>query len=1171
MEDTSEQSQGLSAVYLSPTGKAGSYALEFCCGSGILTAQLIKQKFEALGIDFRENRHKKKARVTDIDLATGAGRTRALALLEEPRLSFVFWGPPCGTASRAREKRIPRAWKAEGYPEPKPLRSTLHPEGLPTLNHLQQLRVGKANAVYELCAEVVRLCHRRRIPFAIENPQRSLFWQMPCIKGLEPLEDSGDVTLHNCAWGGRRPKRTTLRCFPVKAFEALRKECPGVGPDHTHDPWSTKGIFHAAEEAEYPVPLAAQIAQCAAAAADLTGRWVPHEAQAYHKAAIAAERAAAGRQARGDALPPLIQDFKSIELVPCQGQLPQEVRNNIKVWAKNSLQIGGRSFPAGSKILQVKESEKVEVPGPAMSPPTRVAFSSLQPGIMPPDAIYIGRRYNRKGWDLAASPWANPHPLRQFGSREDCLDAFRRHFNSGSMDATRLSLKHLAGKRLVCPACALDQRCHGDIVIEEFVKEMPQDSEPGAAVVVEIDIPFSEEEFVQEALALEHPFDKLELPDQISRNIATLLTKGPQWVSDFRTRQLARWSERAAALEPEEEVLRAGMHPSVRASASSKRLLLFKEMLLESGFPNAESLVAHMAHGFQIGGKVAPTGIFPQHKREAWLSLEEALAGAPLHNRHVLSSSGPSGDAKLDEEVFAETRAEWKRGWITGPFTAEELDKEFQGKWICNRRFGLRQNGGTRVIDDYSESQLNATTDVTERIDVGGVDTIVAVAKGLLEAARAGDEVRVPLKSGEVLSGPMHSAFRAGVSIKLQGKVFDLSKAYRRLARAPESENVAIVAVWNPQAQRVELYKQLVMPFGATSVVYHFNWVARALWWVVVTQMAALTTHYFDDFTSLEISQLCSSTDGQVAQLFELLGWELKAHLPFSESFAVLGVVCDFGGSQEGTLKVRNKPSRIKELSDMVQAIMEAGRLQQPLARTLRGKYAFAGSQTFGKIGALPLGVLGRFADGPRRLGPTPADVSAALRWLCCCLATAVPRTITVGDGAPVIVFTDGACEPIAGGGMNSSVGGVLVDPALGERLCFGSEIPPEVIHALKLEQSSQIIGQAELLPVWLAKLVWSRRLEGRKAIYFIDNNSARFAMIRGTSPNLASARIVEQAWGLDASLGTSSWYARVPSPSNCSDGPSRGDFSQWQLIGRRQVDELDGAWKVVLQKLGLQ
>ena len=1171
MEEADGQPQALSAVYLSPTGKAGSYALEFCCGSATLTAQLIKQQFDALGIDFRENRHKKKARVTDIDLATGAGRARALALLEEPRLSFVFWGPPCGTASRAREKRIPRAWKAEGYPEPKPLRSTLHPGGLPTLNHLQQLRVGKANAVYELCAEVAKLCHHRGVPFAIENPQRSLFWHMPCIQGLEPLEGSGDITFHNCSWGGRRPKRTTLRCFPVKAFEALRKACPGVGPDHTHDPWSTKGIFHAAEEAEYPVTLAAQIAQCAVAAAEATGRWVPHEAKACHTGAIAAERAAAGRQARGDALPPLIRDFKSIELVPCTGQLPQEVRNNIKVWAKDSLQIGGRSFPAGSKILQVKESEKVEVPGPAMSPPTRLAFSSLQPGIMPPDAIYIGRRYNRKGWDLAASPWANPHPLKQFRSREACLDAFRRHFASESMAAVRQSLKHLAGKRLVCPACALDQWCHGDIVIEEFIKMVLQAEEQGAAAVVEIGIPFSEEEFVQEALVLEHPFDKIELPDQISKNIATLLTKGPQWVSDFRSRQLARWSERAAALEQEEEVLRAGMHPSVRASASSKRLLLFKEMLIDSGFPNAESLVTHMAQGFRIGGKVVATGIFPQHKREAWLSMEEALDGAPLHNRHVLSSSGPSGDAKLDEEVFAETQSEHQRGWITGPFTATELDKEFQGKWICNRRFGIRQNGGTRVIDDYSESQLNATTDVTERIDVGGVDTIVAVAKGLLAAARGKGEVRVPLKSGEVLSGPMHPAFRAGVSIKLQGKVFDLSKAYRRLARAPESENVAIVAVWNPQAQRVELYKQLVMPFGATSVVYHFNWVARALWWVVVTQLAALTTHYFDDFTNLEISQLCSGTDRQVAQLFELLGWELKEHLPFSEDFAVLGVVCDLGSSDEGTLRVRNKPSRIEELTETVQAILAAGRLQQPLARSLRGKYAFAGSQTFGKIGALPLGVLGRFAEGPRRLGPIPADVASALRWLCGCLATAVPRTINVGGGAPVIVFTDGACEPIAGGGLNASVGGVLVDPALNERLCFGSEIPPEVIQALKLEQSAQIIGQAELLPVWLAKLVWSRHLAGRKVIYFIDNNSARFAMIRGTSPNSASARIVEQAWSLDASLGSSSWYARVPSPSNCSDGPSRGDFTQKQLIGRRQIAELDDAWKVVLQKLGEQ
>jgi hypothetical protein len=309
-----------------------------------------------MGIDFRENRHKKRAKVSDIDLATAAGRTRALALIEEPRLSFVFWGPPCGTASRARDKRIPRSWKAEGYPDPKPLRSTQHPEGLPTLAHHQRIRVGKANAVYELCAEVAKICHHRGIPFAIENPTRSHFWGMPCIRSLDALQDVGDISFHNCMWGGQRPKITTLRCFPMEAFKELERLCQGVGPDHAHEPWSTKGIFHAAKEAEYPRPLAAQIAKCAVIAAQITNRWVPHQAPESHRAAIAAERAAAGRQARGEALPPLIPDFKSVELVPCTGPIPASIQQSIGKWAKEPLQIGGKPFRQGLKSYRSRKT-----------------------------------------------------------------------------------------------------------------------------------------------------------------------------------------------------------------------------------------------------------------------------------------------------------------------------------------------------------------------------------------------------------------------------------------------------------------------------------------------------------------------------------------------------------------------------------------------------------------------------------------------------------------------------------------------------------------------------------------------------------------------------------------------------------------------------------------------
>jgi len=103
--------------------------------------------------------------------------------------------------------------------------------------------------------------------------------------------------------------------------------------------------------------------------------------------------------------------------------------------------------------------------------------------------------------------------------------------------------------------------------------------------------------------------------------------------------------------------------------------------------------------------------------------------------------------------------------------------------------------------------------------------------------------------------------------------------------------------------------------------------------------------------------------------------------------------------------------------------------------------------------------------------------------------------------------------------------------------------VPAEVLEALGLQGQSQTVGQAELLPVWIAKRVWADSLRGVHLLTFLDNDSARFALVAGYSPALASARIVGEAAVSDAALGVHQWVARVPSESNPADAPSRLDF----------------------------
>ncbi len=58
--------------------------------------------------------------------------------------------------------------------------------------------------------------------------------------------------------------------------------------------------------------------------------------------------------------------------------------------------------------------------------------------------------------------------------------------------------------------------------------------------------------------------------------------------------------------------------------------------------------------------------------------------------------------------------------------------------------------------------------------------------------------------------------------------------------------------------------------------------------------------------------------------------------------------------------------------------------------------------------------------------------------------------------------------------------------------------------------------------------------------MHFIDNDAARFSLIKGTSPTQDSAWLTGEFWRREAKAQAFSWFERVPSPSNPADGPSR-------------------------------
>ncbi len=73
--------------------------------------------------------------------------------------------------------------------------------------------------------------------------------------------------------------------------------------------------------------------------------------------------------------------------------------------------------------------------------------------------------------------------------------------------------------------------------------------------------------------------------------------------------------------------------------------------------------------------------------------------------------------------------------------------------------------------------------------------------------------------------------------------------------------------------------------------------------------------------------------------------------------------------------------------------------------------------------------------------------------------------------------------------------------------------------------------------------------LLNRPCIFFIDNEAARIALLKGASPSISLFRMTHAISVLDAAKPCGIWYERVPSFSNISDRPSRGRAEEAALL----------------------
>ena len=159
-------------------------------------------------------------------------------------------------------------------------------------------------------------------------------------------------------------------------------------------------------------------------------------------------------------------------------------------------------------------------------------------------------------------------------------------------------------------------------------------------------------------------------------------------------------------------------------------------------------------------------------------------------------------------------------------------------------------------------------------------------------------------------------------------------------------------------------------------------------------------------------------------------------------------------------------------------------------------------------------------------------------------LANPRPRTIQLGEStAPFLIFTDGAWE--AG---RAGIGAYTLDLLSGEAEVWEDIVPEPIVAKWCREVGDHIICQIELYAMVCLRKMLATRLTRRRSIFFVDNDSARYAIIKGRSGSESMCVLAHAFHELDDLTPTYWWIARVPSFSNPSDAPSRGKGAEEAL-----------------------
>ena len=310
-----------------------------------------------------------------------------------------------------------------------------------------------------------------------------------------------------------------------------------------------------------------------------------------------------------------------------------------------------------------------------------------------------------------------------------------------------------------------------------------------ACEILYFGIPCEPEDFIAVAVRKGHPRDIIaNVLREVKRVVHEILSGDVKNRYEVRAAFMKKWLKRSLELRAAEQKLHDGMPPYLQKLLAGKRLLLWKEILVDLGYPDA-AIVDDVIGGFSLTGWSPRTGVFQPDVRRPNLSVPQLVSMSPGLNAAVIESLSNAAPSEHDQLVWDETMAEVERGWL--------LPSDNCGECFIAKRFPVPQKDKVRLVDDFSICGVNGAYGLWEKLRVQAVDELCSYLAYMLD--NGGD----------------------GVVPKLTGRTYDLKSAYKQFGVDPWHADRLKIAVKKPTGG-VGIFSAAALLFGATGSVSSF-------------------------------------------------------------------------------------------------------------------------------------------------------------------------------------------------------------------------------------------------------------------------------------------------------------------------------------------------------------